>query len=203
MTLNDYQQLALRTAAPREGEGAVTAGHDLLHAGFGLASEAGEYIDVLKKQHAYGKPLDLVNLREEIGDILWYCAIACRGLGITLEDAAQVNIAKLAQRFPDRFTAEAALNRDLPAERAVLERHTILDTATIFAPAPTPAEPTSLPLGSGSTLEKAGSGWQVTNGGVVIARTGGDGRTLLLTTYASDGPWLFAAQVMLDAILKN
>jgi NTP pyrophosphatase (non-canonical NTP hydrolase) len=42
-------------------------------------------------------------------------------VGATLEDAMRANIAKLAKRYPDRFTAERALNRDLEAERAALE----------------------------------------------------------------------------------
>jgi NTP pyrophosphatase (non-canonical NTP hydrolase) len=206
MTLNEYQQLAFRTAAPREGEGAVTAGHDLMHAGLGFATESGEFLDVLKKQHAYGKPLDAVNLREEVGDLLWYCAIACRGLGITLEDAAQVNIAKLAERFPNRFTNEAALNRDLTAERRVLEAGAITMDPNIAVPA-LPAKPKPTPsritLGTGNMLEWVGGVWQVSNGAGVIAKTGGDNRTLLVTPDGNDGPWLFAAQATLDAILDQ
>lgn len=115
MDLNEYQTLALRTAT------AQTPHHDITHAGFGFASEAGEYVDVLKKEHAYGKPIDTVNLAEEIGDILWFCALACRGLGITLEGVGQTNVLKLRARYPLKFTNEEALTRDLIAERSVLE----------------------------------------------------------------------------------
>ena len=115
MNLNEYQCLALRTAA------AQTSHHDLLHAALGFASEAGEFVDVLKKEHAYGKSIDGVNLREEIGDLLWYCALACRGLGTSLEEVAHTNILKLSTRYPEKFTNVQALVRDLQAERAVLE----------------------------------------------------------------------------------
>ena len=191
MQLNEYQELALRTAAPREGEGSVNAEHDLLHAGMGFASEGGEFLDVLKKKHAYDKPMDMVNLREEIGDIMWYCAIAARGLGTTLEDIATINIQKLAKRYPERFTAEAALNRDLDGERAVLEK----------SPLP-PAKPDSATLGNGHVVRKEGNGWCVAYQGEVLAKTGPDGRTLRVVGSQADGPWLFAAQVTLDEILK-
>lgn len=116
MTLNQYQQLALRTAPL-----GVTADHDLQHALLGLISEVGELADALKKEHAYGKAIDRVNLREELGDVLWYLPLACRALGCDLGDIAQLNIAKLSKRYPEKFTTAAALNRDLAAERAVLE----------------------------------------------------------------------------------
>lgn len=117
MNLNTYQELALRTAP------AADAGHDIIHAGLGLATEAGEFLDVLKKKHAYSKPIDTVNLREEVGDLLWYCALACRGLDTTLEAVAATNIAKLRARYPEKFTEEAALNRNLTTERQILEQH--------------------------------------------------------------------------------
>ena len=57
--------------------------------------------------------------------------VGCRGLGTTLEAVAQTNILKLQARYPDRFTEEHALVRDLDAERTVLEESTI---TTMLAP---------------------------------------------------------------------
>lgn len=116
MDLNKYTAEALRTADP-----AATAEHDLLHAIMGLVTESAELLDVLKKRHAYGKPVDLVNLREEAGDVLWYLPLLCRALGVSLNDVAALNIAKLRARYPAKFTQDAALNRNLDAERAILE----------------------------------------------------------------------------------
>lgn len=99
----------------------ATARHDLMHACLGLVSESGEFSDALKKEHAYGRPLDVTNLREELGDILWYVALGCRALNVTMEEVAQVNIAKLRVRYPDSFTNEKAINRNVGAERQVLE----------------------------------------------------------------------------------
>ena len=120
----DYQQLALRTESGREclGPGFELNVDRLLHAGLGLATETGEFLDPLKKHFFYGKPIDEINLKEEIGDILWYCAIACDALGTTIDAEMLRNIAKLKARFPDKFTEEKANERDLDAERSVLEQ---------------------------------------------------------------------------------
>lgn len=91
------------------------------HAAFGLVTEAAEFADVMKKQLFYGKAPDLTNLDEEIGDILWYVAIYLNARGKTFEQIFDQNNAKLKTRFPDKFTEFNALNRDLDAERKVLE----------------------------------------------------------------------------------
>lgn len=95
----------------------------LLHAGMGLSTEAGEFLDALKKPLFYGKPLDLINLREELGDIMWYVAVACSALGTTLEAEQERVIRKLRTRYSDEglFNADEALTRDLEAERKTLE----------------------------------------------------------------------------------
>jgi NTP pyrophosphatase (non-canonical NTP hydrolase) len=94
---------------------------DLLHASMGLVTEAGEFQDMLKKHIFYGRELDEVNLKEEIGDLLWYCAIALEALGTDFESVMQTNIDKLSARYPEKFTEESAKNRDLAKERQILE----------------------------------------------------------------------------------
>jgi NTP pyrophosphatase (non-canonical NTP hydrolase) len=98
---------------------------DIVHAGLGLVTEAGEYADVLKKAMIYGKEPDLVNLDEEAGDMCWYLALHCFTRNISFSDLFEQNIAKLAKRFPDKFTEDQAINRDVVAERKVLEDTTI------------------------------------------------------------------------------
>lgn len=93
----------------------------LLHAGMGLTTEAGEFMDMLKKHILYGKPLDLTNLAEELGDMFWYAALACDELKIPFEVVFEKNIKKLRHRYPNLFTEHSALNRDLDTERAILE----------------------------------------------------------------------------------
>ena len=117
MTLNEYQELALRTAHLHENHE-----DDLLHGAAGVCTEAGELMDIYKRFKFYGKPVDWVNVKEEVGDVMWYLALVCQSAGISLEDAAKGNIEKLRVRYPDRFSRNAALERDLDAEREVLEK---------------------------------------------------------------------------------
>lgn len=94
----------------------------LLHAGIGMATEAGEFLDALKKHVFYGKELDTVNLGEELGDLFWYCAIVADELDLDLSKVLDTNIAKLKARYGDKFTEEAADKRDLKTEREILEQ---------------------------------------------------------------------------------
>lgn len=93
----------------------------LLHAAMGLCTEAGEFMDMLKKHILYGKPIDEVNLKEELGDSQWYSALAADALEAKLIDILQTNIDKLKARYPNKFTEIDALNRDLDKERNILE----------------------------------------------------------------------------------
>lgn len=93
----------------------------LLHAGIGLATEAGEFLDALKKHVFYGKDLDTVNLQEEMGDVFWYCALIADELGVDFADVMQTNIDKLKARYGEKFTEDGAINRDLATERGILE----------------------------------------------------------------------------------
>lgn len=195
MKLEEYQPLALRTV---KDQGSRYM--NMWHASVGMVTEFGELIDPYKKFQIYGRPLDLVNIREELGDFMWYLALYCSAggyefsagdgmgdlsmtpdvptdhrlaitlllslsmlymntmeqkiapagqggpeleqaevqeciatviqtisdfcvlVGTTLEEVLDMNIAKLRKRYPDdAFTADAAINRDVAAERAVLD----------------------------------------------------------------------------------
>lgn len=94
----------------------------LLHAGIGLSTESGEFLDALKKHIFYGKELDRVNLVEEVGDLFWYIAIVADELGFKIEDVMENNISKLKARYGDKFSEEKAENRDLETERNILDQ---------------------------------------------------------------------------------
>jgi NTP pyrophosphatase (non-canonical NTP hydrolase) len=96
-------------------------GARITHAALGVASEAGELADAVKKHLMYGREIDRVNLQEECGDILWYLALLADACGFTLGGAMAANINKLRVRYPDKFSEAHATNRDLTAERAALE----------------------------------------------------------------------------------
>lgn len=94
----------------------------LLHAGIGLSTESGEFLDALKKHIFYGKELDKVNLVEEVGDLFWYIAIVADELGFKIEDVMDNNISKLKARYGEKFSEEKAENRDLETERNILDK---------------------------------------------------------------------------------
>lgn len=175
--LTKYMELAKRTY-PDLGSHNANYNHLIS----GIITEHGELLDAYKKNHAYKKPLDMVNVSEEFADGCWYFAnlsnnfdevldikeavlgwnyfgrriskefespisaiiqftvylgksISAKSfdeafgywwelgkyLGIDREKALENNIAKLKARFPDKFSEESALNRDLNKERQILE----------------------------------------------------------------------------------
>ena len=184
----EYQGLAARTCPDLKGEGVNER-----HMNLGVITEIGEAMDIFKKFLAYKKPMDLVNLGEELADMAWYIVNKCRFEELILDDdfnevlaetkelveermftkndlpaelkaeailtlilvpycaptnnmfSAPIvqlamlhhiaswfdldffqcltnNIEKLKVRYPEKFTEEAAQNRDLEAERAELEK---------------------------------------------------------------------------------
>jgi NTP pyrophosphatase (non-canonical NTP hydrolase) len=94
----------------------------LLHAGMGLCTEAGEFLDMLKKHIFYGRGLDFPNAIEELGDTQWYVGVAIDVLRTTFDEVLTINIDKLKARYPEKFTEHHAINRNLEVERAILER---------------------------------------------------------------------------------
>jgi NTP pyrophosphatase (non-canonical NTP hydrolase) len=74
----------------------------------GLAGEAGETVDLLKKSLFHGKLLDLEKLRLELGDVLYYVTWIANLYNIGLTDILAANMDKLQKRFPDGFSHEAA-----------------------------------------------------------------------------------------------
>ena len=107
LTINEYQELALRT----ESHDYTCDNPRLLQGLMGLNGEAGEALDILKKHLFHGHWLDRVHLAKELGDVAWYLAISADALGYKLEDIFQMNIDKLAKRYPDGFETERSLHR--------------------------------------------------------------------------------------------
>jgi NTP pyrophosphatase (non-canonical NTP hydrolase) len=105
MKVNEYQELALRTAPMFESP------NDINYASLGLTGEAGEFSEVVKKVIYHGHPMDKTRLIKELGDIQWYVAYAASTLGVSLEEVMQVNIDKLKARYPDGFNQEKSINR--------------------------------------------------------------------------------------------
>ncbi len=111
MNANEFQSLAARTLIDRPGfeipDVEIMAVWDAL----GLAGEAGEVADLVKKGIFHRHGLDLPKLEEELGDILWYIAALCTTLGLDLSAIMWANIEKLKVRYPNGFTSEDSLRR--------------------------------------------------------------------------------------------
>lgn len=114
---------------------------DLIHGVIGKATESGELLEALREAINEGKPLDYVNVNEEIGDGFWYDAILLNITGGTFEGVQDTIIAKLRARFPEAYADANANERDLETERAILEGGAVEtvtlstgDEATVLVP---------------------------------------------------------------------
>lgn len=97
MTFDDYQKRAITTNLTKEDQF-----KELLQQVLGLADESGEVQAIFKKwirdQDADFEKLDRENVKKELGDVLWYIAVIAHDLGISFDDLASANLAKLASR---------------------------------------------------------------------------------------------------------
>ena len=75
----------------------------LLTGAIGLASETGEFSEIVKKCIFQGKPLDdetKFHIKRELGDIMWYWVNSCRALGLDPNEVMAENVEKLKARYP-------------------------------------------------------------------------------------------------------
>ena len=85
---------------------------DALHMAVGIAGEAGELLDAIKKWSIYQKPLDLENVIEELGDLEFYMEGLRQSLNLTRIETLMENIAKLQKRYAKgKYTNEQANER--------------------------------------------------------------------------------------------
>lgn len=84
---------------------------EFIHASMGLAGEAGEVLDLVKKSVNYNTPLDREKFLDECGDTLHYLVRTLAEQGFTLDDAASANLRKLERRYPDGYSNAAAVAR--------------------------------------------------------------------------------------------
>jgi NTP pyrophosphatase (non-canonical NTP hydrolase) len=77
----------------------------------GLAGEAGEVVDYLKKVYFHGHEIDKEKLKLELGDVLWYVSNLALLHEISLNDVGRSNIQKLEKRYPEGFSVEKSINR--------------------------------------------------------------------------------------------
>ena len=83
----------------------------LIHYALGVAGEAGELVDAIKKSTMYNQELDRENVVEELGDIMFYITALVDLLGIDKNYVIQHNIEKLSKRYADGYSNKAAKER--------------------------------------------------------------------------------------------
>lgn len=105
MELNEYQELAARTSKRNNKQ------NQILIATLGLNGEAGELTETVKHWIGHKHELDIDNVAEEIGDILWYVADIASAFNLDLEDIGMHNIQKLQQRYPEGFSTQDSIER--------------------------------------------------------------------------------------------
>lgn len=94
----------------------------VLHGILGSATENSELVEVLIKHLQDPEAqIDTVNVSEEIADDDWYKAILVDELNIDRSVSLFRVIEKLKTRYPEKFSAALAANRDLETERRKLE----------------------------------------------------------------------------------
>ena len=107
MNFDEYQMLAQMTS------NTVGTLQKVENGILGLNGESGECIDILKKAKFQGHAMDYEKIKDELSDVLWYCAEVATGLGLTLEEVAEYNINKLRKRYPEgHFNTHRSVNRD-------------------------------------------------------------------------------------------
>ena len=81
----------------------------LLTAALGLGSEAGEFVEIVKKMVLQGKPPsedNIFHMKRELGDIMWYWATACSSLGLDPYEVIHENQVKLEARYGEKFEVQ-------------------------------------------------------------------------------------------------
>jgi NTP pyrophosphatase (non-canonical NTP hydrolase) len=106
LTLADYERLASRTINP-----SLAREQRLLDATAGLAEEAGEALGLVRKHAFMHHELDVARITSELGDALWCLTAAAGAIGVSLEQVATANLAKLRRRYPAGYSDEASATR--------------------------------------------------------------------------------------------
>lgn len=115
MDFEGYQTLAAgtfkehRTLTPDEAE--------LLDWSMGLPGETGEVCELIKHHIFHNEPLNKMKVAKELGDVQWYIAAIAKSLGISMQDVAELNLAKLAHRHRGKYSHKTSADRHGQEER--------------------------------------------------------------------------------------
>lgn len=101
-----YRDDVLRTANAGQSEK-----DQLTNCAMGMAGEAGEFCDMIKKHIFHGHALDRDKVINELGDIRFYLEWAAHLIDVPMAEIEKRNVDKLRRRYPTGFSSEASINR--------------------------------------------------------------------------------------------
>lgn len=107
----EYQALANRTLIQRPDFDISDRDIMLVWNAIGLAGEAGEVAEHIKKGVFHQHGVNTEQLAKELGDVLWYVAALCTKAGLNMSDIMEANIDKLMRRYPNGYTSADSIAR--------------------------------------------------------------------------------------------
>ena len=97
MTFNDYQAETNKTAIYPD------RGHNFVYPVLGMMGEAGEVAEKIKKvwrdKNNVISDTDKLEIKKEMGDVLWYLSQLATELQIDFDDVANTNVLKIQSRL--------------------------------------------------------------------------------------------------------
>ena len=105
--INKYQNLSKRTLNKT-----LNKEQTLNNMVYGLVGESGEVVDALKKHLYQGHELNKENMKEELGDLMFYVVNLCSEMNLRMDDVLQYNLDKLNKRYPKGFDIKRSVHRD-------------------------------------------------------------------------------------------
>lgn len=125
MEITDYSRLAIRTAKTLE----LHKQH--IHFSLGITSEAGELADCVKRHVIYGQDLNLKNLKEECGDMLWFINYMADMVGNPLKNFADFAFTRMPGMHPVTAMTDPSWHIELASYSIALSQHAC-DLVTAF-----------------------------------------------------------------------
>jgi NTP pyrophosphatase (non-canonical NTP hydrolase) len=121
MEQNEFTESVKRTESPNFFIDKIDP--RFFHGVLGIATESAELLDIVKKTIFYGKTVDNVHIQEELGDLAYYLFLTLDAMGADWNEVMERNVKKLQTRYPDKFTNDCAINRNIKKERQALQGH--------------------------------------------------------------------------------
>jgi len=116
--IQEYRRFVYNLECTKEEELKVRLDHAIT----GMATEAGELLDLIKKVKFYKKETPRIQFLDELADELHYLVMAMNILGVTFEDLIRLNELKLKARYPKGYSNENAINRDREKEQEEMDK---------------------------------------------------------------------------------